>query len=222
MSLHQENYKDALQRMLQKIYTEVEQTQNFTGISQLSSRVIRAFENVPRHLFVPSTEESKAYLNIPLPIGMGQTISQPFIVAIMTELLDIKPTDKILEIGTGSGYQAAILSQLAASVFTVEIIPSLRQSTTKKLEKFGYHTIHTKTGDGSNGWPEHAPYDKIIITAATRSVPPALIEQLTTQGCIIIPLGQAIGWQVLTVIKKEISGQLTFQSLFRVVFVPLL
>ncbi len=155
-----------------------------------SAQVLQAMEKVPRHLFVPLKMRDIAYSDNPLPIGCDQTISQPYIVAFMTELLDLKSTDKILEVGTGSGYQSAVLAEIAHEVYSVEILPSLYENARKTLSDLGYQNIFLKLGDGTKGWPEHAPYDKIIVTAAAHNaIPPFLIDQLKEGGIIVIPVG---------------------------------
>lgn len=191
---------------------------------QLSSRGIRdravlsAMSTVPRHQFVPSQLMSLAYTDRPLPIGHHQTISQPYIVAYMLEAAHLKPNQKILEIGTGSGYQTALLSQLVAEVYTIEIIPDLAKAAQKTLSQLGYENIHVKIGDGYRGWPQHAPYDAIIVTAAPAQIPAPLIEQLTTNGRIIIPIG--FGYQELVVLSKTAEG-LHQETMLPVQFVPM-
>ena len=153
-------------------------------------QVLRAMRAVPRHLFVPEEEQEYAYGDFPLPIGYGQTISQPYIVALMTDLLELREGDKVLEIGTGSGYQAAILAEIPGiEVYTVEIIPELAESARERLARLGYTRVHCKQGDGYYGWPEHAPYDAIIVTAAPDHVPQPLVEQLAPGGRLVIPIG---------------------------------
>jgi protein-L-isoaspartate(D-aspartate) O-methyltransferase len=165
---------------------------------------VSAIKIVPRHLFVPVNNIDEAYNDNPLPIGYGQTISQPYIVALMTEVLKPDKTNKVLEIGTGSGYQAAILAEINNSVYTIEIIPELASESSVRLKKLGYNNIFTKFGDGYHGWPEHAPYDSIIVTAAIEKIPEALIEQLAEKGRMIIPVGLPDGIQeLILVIKTE-------------------
>ncbi len=184
-------------------------------------RVLEAMKAVPRHLFVPKGYQSSAYGNYPLSIGMGQTISQPIVVAHMTELLDIETGDKILEIGTGSGYQAAVLSELTPHVFTIEIIEKLGEMAIERFRELGYHTIRVKIGDGYEGWDEHAPYDGIIVTCAPEEIPPPLIRQLKPGGKIVIPLGAEDRVQNLVVVTKDKNGNLKKKSQYPVRFVPM-
>ena len=184
-------------------------------------RVLDAMKEVPRHKFVPGYQLANAYRNHPLSIGSGQTISQPLIVAHMTELLEIEPGDKILEIGTGSGYQAAVLSELTPHVFTVEIIEKLALRAKKVLNDLGYKTIKVKTGDGYFGWEEFAPYDGIIVTCAPEEIPAPLIDQLRPGGRIVIPVGKE-GWiQNLVVVMKSKNGKISEKKLYGVRFVPM-
>lgn len=184
-------------------------------------KVLEAMKNVPRHLFVPKVFRDQAYENTPLPIGYGQTISQPIIVAQMTELLDIKPGDKILEIGTGSGYQAAVLSELTPYVYTVEIVRELGEQAKARFSTLGYNTIKVKIGDGYEGWPEYAPFDGIIVTCAPEEIPKPLIEQLKPGGRIVIPVGKAGKTQLLVLVEKSSDGKIKEQVQFPVVFVPM-
>ena len=190
-----------------------------TGRAGLGARVLAAMAKVPRHEFVPPAQRPSAYRNRPLSIGSGQTISQPFVVALMTDLLELKPEDKVLEIGTGCGYQAAVLAELSRDVYTIEIIESLGKCAAKTLEHLGYANVHTKIGDGYMGWPEHAPFDAIIVTAAPDHVPPALIEQLEPGGRLVIPVGKL--FQELMVITKNADGSTTRKDIVPVQFVPL-
>ena len=177
--------------------------------------------HVPRHEFVPAGLQDEAYLNSPLPIGFGQTISQPFIVAHMTSLLKVKPGDKILEVGTGSGYQAAVLSELTPYVYSIEIIPELGRNTRNKLSQLGYQTIRVKIGDGYEGWPEFAPFDGIIVTCAPEDIPPPLILQLKPGGRIVIPVGVANEVQYMVVAEKGHKGRLKRTRHYPVRFVPM-
>ncbi len=183
------------------------------------SLVIDAMLTVKRHHFVPEKLKSLAYEDHPLPIGCGQTISQPYIVALMTELLEVKKNHKILEVGTGSGYQAAILSLLADSVFTIEIIDSLARRAEAKLKVFGYRNVTVKAGDGYKGWKEHSPFDGIIVTCAPKEVPPLLLEQLAIGGRMVIPVGSY--FQELLLITKDSSG-VSEKSIVPVRFVPMI
>lgn len=189
--------------------------------SKFSAVVMNAMRDVPRHEFVPYGERKYAYLNAPLPIGYGQTISQPYIVALMTDLLNFKTGDAVLEIGTGSGYQAAILDALGAKVYTIEIIPELGQQAEKRLQRLGYGDVETKIGDGYYGWPEAAPFDGIMVTAATSHIPPPLIEQLKPGGRIVIPVGPPFTVQQLMLITKKQDGTVQTRLLMPVAFVPL-
>lgn len=183
-------------------------------------RVLAAMDKVCRHCFVPEDLVTRAYEDYPMPIGRGQTISQPYIVALMSELLELKGTERVLEIGTGSGYQAAVLAELATEVYTVELFPDLAADAAGKLKKQGYANIHFHTGSGAAGWPGHAPYDGIIVTCAARSVPQALLEQLKEGGRLVIPVGEE-GAQDLKQLIKTSSG-ITEKSVCAVRFVPLL
>lgn len=190
-----------------------------TGQAPPGARVLAAMEKVPRHEFVPEEQRASAYRNRPLPIGHGQTISQPFIVALMTDLLQLKPTDRVLEVGTGSGYQAAVLSLLAKDVFSIEIIEPLGLEAAAVLSRLGYSNVTTRIGDGYQGWPEHAPYDAIIVTAAPDHVPPALIAQLVPGGRMVIPVGA--GTQDLLLVEKRQDGTTVSTEIVPVRFVPL-
>lgn len=181
--------------------------------------VLEAMRTVPRHWFVPASA-AHAYEDRPLPIGQGQTISQPFIVAYMSEALEIKPAHRVLEVGTGSGYQAAILSALAKQVFSIEIIPELGRRATGSLKEHGYTNVEVRIGDGYAGWPEHAPYDRIIVTAAPDHVPQPLVQQLAAGGRMVIPVGPAGGFQELLVIEKTPAGVVQKRTI-PVIFVPL-
>jgi protein-L-isoaspartate(D-aspartate) O-methyltransferase len=190
------------------------------GVARLSPRVHAAMTKVPRHEFVPLEQRSAAYRNAPLPIGHGQTISQPLVVALMTELLHLATTDKVLEVGTGSGYQAAILSVLAREVYTIEIVPELGKRARADLERLGYPNVSTKVGDGYQGWAEHAPFDAVIVTAAADHVPPPLIAQLRPRGRMVIPVGGR--YQQLMVLEKHADGTTTTKVGASVLFVPLI
>lgn len=183
--------------------------------------VIEAMLNVPRHLFVPENQRHNSYQNNPLPIGHGQTISQPYIVALMAEMLDIEPGDKVLEIGTGSGYHAAVLSELTPYIYSIEIVEPLGRQAGEVYEELGYHTIETKIGDGYYGWEEHGPFDKIIVTAAAGHVPPPLLEQLKPGGVIAIPVGSPYQTQILMRVTKSEDGDVRTERVLPVRFVPM-
>lgn len=183
-----------------------------------SERVLDAMLRAPRHLFVPESRRDRSYGDFPLPIGHEQTISQPYIVAFMTQSLDVGPTDRVLEIGTGSGYQAAVLGMLAKEVFTIEIVPPLAERARQTLGALGYRNIQVRTGNGYLGWPEHAPYDRIMVTAAPDEVPPALVQQLKVGGVMAIPVGRAT--QELRILRRTAGGLETLRTL-PVRFVPM-
>ena len=185
------------------------------------TRVLEAMNKVPRHLFVPDGYLSSAYADYPLPVGEGQTISQPYIVAFMTESLDLKPDDRVLEIGTGSGYQAAILAEIVHEVYTIEIIESLGERARTLLGKMGYENIFVKIGDGYKGWPDEAPFDAIIVTCAPEDIPPALIEQLKEGGRMIIPVGSVGGVQELIRVVKK-GDRIKTEDVLPVRFVPMI
>ena len=182
-------------------------------------RVLSALRKVPRHRFVPDARRDEAYEDTPLSIGHGQTISQPYIVAAMTELLNVSDGDKVLEIGTGSGYQAAVLAELGAKVYSIEIISSLAERADAILQDLGYGNVHVRVGDGFLGWPEHAPFDAIIVTAAPSEVPQPLIDQLAPGGRLVIPVGG--DRQVLKLIQRAKTGELSRRTVFGVRFVPM-
>jgi len=181
--------------------------------------VLKAMRSVKRHLFVPQGNVSEAYSDQPLPIGFGQTISQPYIVAYMTEVLEPKPGFKVLEIGTGSGYQAAVLAEIVKEMYTVEIIPELGNTANERLKKLGYKNIFVKVADGYNGWKEHAPYDAIVVTAAAEYIPPPLVEQLKENGKMVIPVGSPFMTQMLMLVEKK-GNKIITKSLVPVAFVP--
>jgi len=183
--------------------------------------VLRAMNAVPRHEFVPEDYGELAYADRPLPIGLGQTISQPFIVALMTELVDPGPTDRILEVGTGSGYQAAVAAELVAEVFTIELLPELAASAEARLRRLGAANVHVRAGDGYLGWPEEAPFDGILVTAGADHVPQPLIDQLAVGARMVIPVGDQLANQVLKVIEKRPDGTVDTRDVVPVRFVPL-
>ena len=184
-------------------------------------RVLKAMEMVPRELFVPRQVRNMALMDAPLPIGGGQTISQPYIVGLMTQLAEVGPEDKVLEIGTGSGYQAAVLAELTDKVFTLEILPELAAQAENRLKSLGYDQIRLRTGDGTAGWPEEAPFDAILVTAAPEKVPQPLTDQLAEGGVLVMPLGPRSGYQELICIRKK-EGKLKQETVTSVSFVPLI
>lgn len=207
--------------MLHQIKDEVRFTSKYLQTDCLSRNVLNALEKVPRHHFVPSPLKDEAYDNNPLPIGHGQTISQPYIVAIMTELLRLEPYDKVLEVGTGSGYQTAILAEIVEQVYSLEIIDDLTHQAKEVLTQLGYQNIHLKTGDGYYGWQEEAPFDAIIVTAAATHIPISLIKQLKPEGLMIIPIGTQYITQKLMLVRKDHSGNIKSHEILPVSFVPL-
>jgi len=192
--------------------------QQLRGRDIRDQRVLDAMAKVPRHRFVPAEEQSGAYTDYPLPIGFGQTISQPYIVAFMTEALDLAAEHRVLEIGTGSGYQAAVLAELARDVFTIEIVEPLAERSRQLLGELGYRNIHVRAGNGYAGWPEEAPFDRIIVTAAPDEIPPALVQQLKMDGLIAVPVG--VGEQMLQILRRTPTGLTQLKSL-PVRFVPM-
>ena len=211
-----------VQRLLAEIAQEALETGSLTGRAVFSDRVMQAIARVPRHEFVPVPEQPYAYENRPLAIGHGQTISQPYIVAVMTDLLDLAPTDKVLEIGTGCGYQAAILAELAARVVSLEVVPELAHRARSRLARLGYDNVEALIGDGFRGCPEEAPFDAIIVTAAPNALPPALAEQLAVGGRLVIPIGPRGDTQMLYRCVKQADGTLYEERKLRVAFVPML
>lgn len=214
-------YAREREALLKEIGAMARETGPETGRAVFGARLMAAMAKVPRHRFVPATYGPLAYVNRPLPIGYGQTISQPYIVALMTELLDVHAGDRVLEIGTGSGYQAAVLAELVDHVYTIEIVEPIGKSTAALLQQLGYKNIETRIGDGYNGWPERAPFDSIIVTAAAAQVPPALVAQLKPGGRMVIPVGAESGVQFLHVMVKQADGSISTQRSLAVRFVPL-
>jgi len=208
-------------RMVEEIAALTRETRVDTGRASLSERVMGAMAKVPRHEFVPALERRNAYANRPLPIGRGQTISQPFIVALMSDLMEVKPGDRVLEIGTGSGYQAALLAELAGTVYTIEIVEPLAREAAERLKRLGYRNVMTRTGDGYQGWPEHAPFDAIMVTAAPREVPQPLMDQLKPGGRLVVPVGGQAAGQSLLLIEKQPDGKISRRTILAVRFVPL-
>jgi len=212
-----EEFADLRQRMLAEIEAQAVFACVQLGKAALSPRVIDVMGKVPRHEFVPFELRTLAYVNSPLPIGFGKTISQPFIVAVMTDLLDVQPTDTVLEIGTGLGYQAAVLAQLARRVYTIELLDELAAQARHRLARQGHANVEVKIGNGCVGWPEHAPFDKVVVTAAPELIPPSLIYQLKPGGKMVIPAGPPDGQQLILV-EKDSSGLVSTKEIFAVVF----
>ncbi|MBL8420433.1 MAG: protein-L-isoaspartate(D-aspartate) O-methyltransferase [Dechloromonas sp.] len=207
--------------MLRDIEREIAYTRHEIGRDTFAPRVMAAMAAVPREQFVPESGRHLAFANGPLAIGHGQTISQPYIVALMTDLLAPRPQDSILEIGTGSGYQAAVLAQLVRQVFSVEIIAALATAAGERLARLGYANVGVRHADGFHGWPEHAPYDGIVVTAAAPQVPPPLVEQLKPGARLVIPVGLPGSVQELKVVEKHADGSIATRNILLVAFVPL-
>ena len=217
----QDQYAMARQAMIKDIEADVRLTSSHINKKELDPKVMDAMRKVPRHEFVPRQVRDIAYENRPLPIGYGQTISQPYIVALMTDLLEPKPQQKVLEVGTGSGYQAAILAELVAEVYTIEIIEPLGNEARERLKRLNYRNVHVRIGDGYYGWKEHGPFDGIVVTAAASHIPPPLIQQLKPGGRMVIPVGSRFMVQQLVLVEKDAKGKLTTRQILPVRFVPL-
>ncbi|MFJ4292108.1 protein-L-isoaspartate(D-aspartate) O-methyltransferase [Cupriavidus sp. NPDC089707] len=207
--------------MVKEIATIAAEAGATSGRHTLDPRVMAVMGQVPRHEFVPDAQKPYAYHNRPLPIGLGQTISQPYIVGLMTDLLMTKPGDTVLEIGTGSGYQAAVLAGLVKAVYTIEIIEPLGRQACDRLKRLAYRQVACKVGDGYYGWEEHAPYDAIVVTAAASHVPPPLIRQLKPGGRMVIPVGAQFMTQYLLLVEKAADGAVSTRQILPVRFVPL-
>jgi protein-L-isoaspartate(D-aspartate) O-methyltransferase len=207
--------------MVEAIRGEVRDTSSYLGRSSLGAEVLEALGSVPRHRFVPAPVARHAYENRPLPIGHGQTISQPYIVAIMTDLLALEPGDRALEVGTGSGYQAAILAEIVEEVYTMEIVAPLAERSKALLAELGYGNVRARLADGYDGWPEAAPFDAIVVTAAASHVPPPLLAQLAAPGRMVIPVGSRFMVQQLVLVEKDADGEVTLDQILPVRFVPL-
>jgi protein-L-isoaspartate(D-aspartate) O-methyltransferase len=216
-----DDYAQARQHLVDVIEQDVRDTSLYLDKEALDPRVMAAMGKVPRHAFVPAIQRHKAYTNRPLPIGYGQTISQPYIVALMSDLIKPQAGDKVLELGTGSGYQAAILAELTGQVYSIEIIEPLGKQADERLSRLGYDNITLRIGDGYYGWEEHAPFDAIVVTAAASHVPPPLVAQLKIGGRMIIPVGSRFLTQQLVLIEKQPGGQLITWQILPVKFVPL-
>jgi protein-L-isoaspartate(D-aspartate) O-methyltransferase len=210
-------FEEQRRQMVAAIRAGTEQVAAQIGKTALDSRVLRAMAKVPRHEFVPVEVRQYAYVNMPVPIGFDKTISQPLIVAVMTDLLELKPDDVVLEIGTGLGYQAAVLAELAGRVYSVEIIDELAQPAIQRLKRQGYSNVEVRVGNGYSGWPEHAPFDKVIVTAAPDLIPPPLINQLKAGGRMVIPVGLPLAQQ-LVMAEKDLTGRVTTKEFMPVLF----
>ena len=210
-----------LKRMMADIESEVHYTRSMIGKDALDPRVMQVMAKVPRDKFVPSEMQAAAFDNGPLPIGHGQTISQPYIVALMTDLLGLQPEHVVLEVGTGSGYQTAILCELCRQVYSVEVVAALSEAAAARLKRLGYANVETRIGNGYQGWPEHAPYDGIVVTAAASHIPQPLIDQLKPGGRLVIPVGLPYSYQELMLVSKDARGDIHSQSVLGVAFVPL-
>jgi protein-L-isoaspartate(D-aspartate) O-methyltransferase len=220
-SADSEDYAGQRSRMVAEVDAMYAETRSETGLASMSPAVREALGTVQRHRLVPPGEASRAYRNHPLPIGNGQTISQPYIVALSADLLNPKPADVVLEVGTGSGYQAAVLAHIVSRVYSIELIPSLGNEARKRLEELGYGNIEIRIGDGYAGWPDKAPFDGIVVTAAAPSVPQALVDQLKPGGRMVIPVGGEGEMQFLKVLTKRADGGVDEKRVLPVRFVPL-
>jgi protein-L-isoaspartate(D-aspartate) O-methyltransferase len=209
------------QRMVDEIVALARDTRAEVGKAAFDDRVMAVMAKVARHEFVPPSQASSAYRNRPLPIGHGQTISQPYIVALMTDLARIEPGGTVLEVGTGSGYQAAVMAHLARAVYTIEIVEPLGLAATRRLQAMGYGNVQVRLGDGYHGWEAHAPYDAILVTAAASHVPPPLIRQLKAGGRMVIPVGAPFMLQHLMLVEKNLDGTIATRQVLPVKFVPL-
>ncbi|MGA7986025.1 MAG: protein-L-isoaspartate(D-aspartate) O-methyltransferase [Burkholderiales bacterium] len=214
-------YAAQRERMVAEVEAMYAETAAETGLEAISPAVRAALGKVERHRLVPPQEASLAYGNFPLAIGAGQTISQPYIVALSTDLIEPRPGHVVLEVGTGSGYQAAILAEIVAKVYSIEVVPELGRSAAERLAGLGYANVEVRVGDGYGGWPEKAPFDAIVVTAAAPQVPPALVDQLRPGGRMVIPLGERWGAQELALVSKHADGRVERRSVLPVRFVPL-
>jgi protein-L-isoaspartate(D-aspartate) O-methyltransferase len=210
-------FEEQRQEMVAAIRVIAEHIAAELGKTALDERVLGAMAKVPRHEFVPVEVQSYAYLNQPIPIGFDKTISQPLMVAVMTDLLELKPDDTVLEIGTGLGYQSAVLAELAGRVYSVEIIDELAQRAVQRLKRQGYTNVGVRVGNGYAGWPKHAPFDKVMVTAAPDLIPPPLINQLKAGGRMVIPVG-LLDAQQLVVVDKDLNGKVTTKEIIPVLF----
>jgi protein-L-isoaspartate(D-aspartate) O-methyltransferase len=209
------------ERMVAEVQAMYAETRAETGLAAMSAAVRAALGKVERHRLVPPAQAGSAYRNHPLPIGSGQTISQPYIVALSTDLLDVKADDVVLEVGTGSGYQAAVLAEVVRQVYSIEVVESLGRTAAARLAELGYQNVEVRVGDGYQGWPEKAPFDGVLVTAAAPHVPPALVAQLKTGGRMVIPVGGSDDIQYLKVLTKRADGGYDEKRVIPVRFVPL-
>jgi protein-L-isoaspartate(D-aspartate) O-methyltransferase len=216
-----QDFASARARMVAEVEETYAETRAETGLAAMSSAVRKALGKVERHRLVPQSQVGMAYLNQPLPIGGGQTISQPYIVALSTDLLEPRPEHVVLEIGTGSGYQAAVLAEIVKHVYSIELIESLGRTAAERLAELGYRNVEVRIGDGYQGWPERAPFDGIVVTAAAPDVPPALVAQLKPGGRLVIPVGGKWDIQYLKVLTKRADGGFDERRVLPVRFVPL-
>lgn len=219
--MNDDSFAEARWRLMEEIEAEARETQGWTGRATYSPRVMAAMAKVPRHEFVDPRNRPMAYINRPLAIGHEQTISQPYIVAVMTDLLDLGPDDRVLEVGTGSGYQAAVLAEVAGRVYTVEIVRELGEEVARRLRELGYDNIETRIGNGYEGWPEEAPFDAVMVTSAPPQIPMALMDQLKPGGRMVVPVGFRNETQMLYRCVKREDGTLDKERKLPVAFVPM-
>jgi protein-L-isoaspartate(D-aspartate) O-methyltransferase len=215
-----DDYTQQRQQMIDDIGAYVGTTVKAINKKSIDPAIMQVMATIPRHEFVPPDMRARAYDNEPLPIGYGQTISQPYIVALMTQLLQPQPEHRVLEIGTGSGYQAAVLSPLVKQVYSIEIVEQLGKSAKQLLTRLSYDNVETRIADGYNGWPEQAPFDSILVTAAISHIPPPLVQQLKKGGRMLIPVGTRFQTQYLTLVEKDLQGAITTRQVLPVYFVP--
>ncbi|MFO8152267.1 protein-L-isoaspartate(D-aspartate) O-methyltransferase [Thioalkalivibrio sp.] len=216
-----EQREQRIENLVRSVVREFQETARMTGVAAADPAVLDAFRRVPRDEFVPDAGTGQAWEDRALPIGHGQTISQPFVVVLMTQLLELQPDTRVLEIGTGSGYQAALLAELAGEVYSIEVVPELAAAAASRLQRLGYQNVQVRTGNGRDGWPEAAPFDAVIVTAGADSIPPALVEQLRIGGRLVIPVDTRWAGQDLLVCVKQEDGSLSERRALSVIFVPL-
>ncbi len=216
-----DKFERARERLIDEIEREARATAPYFGKERFDDAVLQAIRRVPREAFVPVQARGNAYANRPLPIGHGQTISQPFIVAAMTDMVCLHRRSRVLEVGTGCGYQTAVLAEIAAEVYSIEVIPELAEAARDRLRRLGYRNVRLRVGDGNRGWPEHAPFDSIVVTAAAPEIPQPLVDQLALGGRMAIPIGRPYETQLLTLVEKDAAGRLHESVHLPVAFVPL-